>query len=333
MFDRDEIIKVLVPNVINNGYDYRATEPCDIGGLVSVSVMNKAYIGIIIGAGDGAVPAEKIKPVAANHGFSLPKSTVEWMRKMSDWTMMPMGSVWKLMSGAADFSEDKGQETRDKRQGTRDKRQAAGGGYFDTGAVILNDEQAAAAREIKLDGFNAHLLDGITGSGKTQVYFDAALKTYLSGKSVLLMMPEIALTAQFIGRFADRFGAEPVVWHSGLTPARRRKVWRGVLDGGIKIVVGTRSALFLPWRDLGLIVVDEEHDSSYKQEDMGNYHARDMAVLYAKTAGIPVILASATPSFETIKNARSGKYSFSKLTSRFGGAMLPKIEIVDMRKK
>jgi len=149
----------------------------------------------------------------------------------------------------------------------------------------------------------------------------------------LLMMPEIALTAQFMSRFKDRFGHEPVVWHSNLTPAKRRNIWHGVLTGDIKIVVGTRSALFLPWQDLGLVVVDEEHDGSYKQEEMGNYHARDMAILLAKIQDFPVILASATPSFETIKNARMGKYAESKLTSRFGGAILPDVEVADMRKK
>jgi primosomal protein N' len=316
-----DIVKVLIPNEVNNGFDYRLTAPAfgaNIGDFVSVSVMNKIYSGLIIGAGDGNVPAEKIKPVLSHHGFSLPKHTVEWMRKMSDWTMMPLGNVLKLMTGAADFKtpKTKGPEPE----------------YRDTGAVRLNDGQRAAADAIDLDGFCVHLLDGITGSGKTQVYFDAILRAYQRGRQILVMMPEIALTAQFMGRFAERFGAPPVIWHSNLTPARRRKIWHSVMTGEIKIVIGTRSALFLPWQDLGLIVVDEEHDSSYKQEDMGNYHARDMAILLAKTADFPVVLASATPSFETIKNVRVGKYKYSKLTSRFGGATLPGIEIVDMRK-
>ena len=145
------------------------------------------------------------------------------------------------------------------------------------------------------------------------------------------MMPEIALTAQFMHRFAARFGAAPVVWHSNLTAARRREIWRGVLRGEIRMVVGTRSALFLPWQNLGLIVVDEEHDTSYKQEDMGNYHARDMAVLRGKIAGFPVVLASATPSAETLQNVASGKYQVLRLTSRVGGAQLPKIETIDLR--
>jgi primosomal protein N' (replication factor Y) len=205
--------------------------------------------------------------------------------------------------------------------------------YRDVGNIILNDEQAAAAATIKLNGFSVHLLDGITGSGKTQVYFDAAIHSYMAGKSVLLMMPEIALTAQFMSRFEKRFGAPPVVWHSNLSGAHRRDIWRRVATGKIRVVVGTRSALFLPWRNLGLIVVDEEHDGSYKQEDMGNYHARDMAILRAKIDGFPVVLASATPSMETMKNVAEGVYSCSKLISRFGGATLPKIELLDVRRK
>jgi len=205
--------------------------------------------------------------------------------------------------------------------------------YFDTQTITLSPEQAAAASAIKFDGFSTTLLDGITGSGKTQVYFDAALRAYNNGKQVLLMMPEIALTAQFSDRFEKRFGAKPVIWHSNLTPAQRRDIWHGVIGGDIKMVVGTRSALFLPWQNLGLIVVDEEHDTSYKQDEMGNYHARDMAVLMAKLADFPILLASATPSFETLYNVDMGKYSRLVLTNRYGGASLPKIEIIDQRKK
>lgn len=207
--------------------------------------------------------------------------------------------------------------------------------YHDCGNVTLNAGQRAAAdaigRHVDAGGFSVHLLDGITGSGKTQVYFDAAWRAYSAGRSVLLMMPEIALTAQFMTRFAARFGAPPVVWHSNLTARRRRQIWRGVLNGDVRMVVGTRSALFLPWKNLGLIVVDEEHDSSYKQEDMGNYHARDMAVLRAKIAGFPVVLASATPSAETLCNVEAGKYNRLVLSTRFGGAVLPAIETIDLR--
>ena len=319
MFCRDDIIKVLIPNVINAGYDYRLTEPAGVGDFVNVSVANKKFAGLVIGKGDGNVPAEKIKPILIKYNKSLPKTTTDWIFKMSEWTMMPPGSILKLMTNAADL------EQKPRRTKTAE--------YFDTGLVALNDDQRAAADTLDLDGFSVRLLDGVTGSGKTQVYFDAVWRTYKKGKSVLIMMPEIALTAQFITRFKDRFGHPPTVWHSNLTPAQRRDIWHGVLDGDIKIVVGTRSALFLPFQNLGLIVVDEEHDASYKQEEMGNYHARDMAILLAKISDFPTILASATPSFETIRNVRSGKYLSSKLTSRFGGAIMPDIEIVDLRKK
>ncbi|MFQ6744749.1 MAG: primosomal protein N', partial [Alphaproteobacteria bacterium] len=207
--------------------------------------------------------------------------------------------------------------------------------YQDLGNIKLNEQQQNAAdaigKSIESGGFSVYLLDGITGSGKTQVYFDSAWRAYSQGKSVLLMMPEIALTAQFMSRFESRFGAPPVVWHSNLTAARRREIWRGVLNGKIKIIVGTRSALFLPWQDLGLVVIDEEHDTSYKQEDMGNYHARDMAILRAKISGFPVVLASATPSAETLENVNIGKYKSLRLTSRYGGAQLPEITTIDLR--
>ena len=318
MFSQNEIIKVLIPNVVNNGYDYKAIESCDVGEFVKVTVQSKTFIGIVIGKGDSNIEEKKIKPVILHYKQALPKTAIEWIKRMSDWTMMPMGSVLKLIIGPSDFNKKSKFETKN---------------YFDTKKVILTDEQRAAADSIKLDHFNVHLLDGITGSGKTQVYFDSTLSVYNKGKQILLLMPEIALTTQFIGRFKERFGAEPTIWHSNLTPAKRRDIWHGVLSGDIKIIVGTRSALFLPWQNLGLIVIDEEHDSSYKQEDMGLYHARDMAILLAKIQNFPVILSSATPSFETLKNVLTKKYKISKLESRFGGASLPKVEIVDMRKK
>jgi len=321
MFSQDDLVKVLIPNVINNGYTYRLTKPAEPGQLVTVTVMNKKYLGVIMDADtDNKLPPEKIKSVLQVHDAKLPKATLAWIEKMANWTMMPMGAVWKLMSGPADFTKIHNSKFIIHN-------------YKDTQTITLNPEQQAAANALGLDGFSAMLLDGITGSGKTQVYFEAALRIYNRGRQVLLMMPEIALTTQFSDRFVKRFGAKPVIWHSNLTPAKRRDIWHGVLAGDIKMIVGTRSSLFLPWQDLGMIVVDEEHDTSYKQDDMGNYHARDMAVLLAKLSNIAIILASATPSFETLYNAGQGKYSRLVLTSRYGGARLPKIEIIDLRKK
>ena len=391
MFQSGDIVKVLIPNVINTGYDYRLTADADIGMFVRVTVMNRQYIGVIVGAGDSGLDNSKIKSVVEICDLGqMSQSDIDWIYKMSTWTLMAPGAVLRLILNVSDafnapkteqlynYNFDNDCKMTEARQRVADAFQSNDNDsmsvgdiiniahvsnsvvttmikqgillptsvrakskdefihkYYDTGNVTLNDEQQSAADTIAIalnkNEFSVHLLDGITGSGKTQVYFDSVLRAYNNGKSVLLMMPEIALTAQFMDRFKQRFGEPPVVWHSNLTASRRRDIWRGVARGDIRVVVGTRSALFLPWQNLGLIVVDEEHDTSYKQEDMGNYHARDMAILRGKIAKFPIVLASATPSVETLYNVSLGKYNRIRLNSRFGGAQLPKIETIDMR--
>ena len=195
--------------------------------------------------------------------------------------------------------------------------------------------QRAAADALKATvakgGYTVALLDGVTGSGKTEVYFEAIADTIRSGKQSLILMPEIALTAQFLDRFAARFGTRPAEWHSELTPRRRARTWAAVAKGEASVVVGARSALFLPYADLGLIIVDEEHDPAYKQEDGVHYHARDMAVVRGHIAKIPIVLSSATPSVESEANARRGRYQRLALPERFGGQRLPSIEAIDLR--
>jgi primosomal protein N' (replication factor Y) len=191
------------------------------------------------------------------------------------------------------------------------------------------DALAAKAR----GGFSVTLLEGVTGSGKTEVYFEAIAAALASGRQALVLLPEIALGAQFLKRFEKRFGVEPAVWHSDVPHAERRIAWRQVAEGSARVVVGARSALFLPFRKLGLIVVDEEHDSSFKQEDGVVYHARDMAVVRAQLAGAAAILASATPSLETLDNVARGRYGHLELPGRHGGARLPEIRVVDMRRE
>ncbi|MBR5575161.1 MAG: primosomal protein N' [Alphaproteobacteria bacterium] len=390
MFNAGTIVKVLIPNVVNTGYDYRLTGPANLGTFVAVSVMNRPYIGVVYGFGDSGLPDAKIKNVSQIFDTGLSLTDLQWIRRMSEWTLMAPGAVLRLIINVPDaflpppvqqlysYNFDNNARMTENRLAVCDAfasndnepmttsdiqnishvssavvRTMIKNGillpsalrvvdegafdykYMDSGDIELNAEQQSAANvigdAISGGGFSVHLLDGITGSGKTQVYFDSAWRAYSAGKSVLLMMPEIALTAQFMHRFASRFGAPPVVWHSNLTSARRRQIWRGVAQGKIRMVVGTRSALFLPWQDLGLIVIDEEHDTSYKQEDMGNYHARDMAILRARIANFPIVLASATPSAETLENVNLGKYNHLRLTSRYGGASLPKIETIDLR--
>ena len=199
----------------------------------------------------------------------------------------------------------------------------------------LNDDQAqgAAALRAAVAGgtYGTTLLRGVTGSGKTEVYLEAVAEALAKGRQALVLLPEIALSAEFLTRVEARFGARPAEWHSGVTVTERRRIWRMVAEGGAQLVVGARSALFLPYRDLGLIVVDEEHDTSYKQEDGVLYNARDMAVLRAAISGARVVLASATPSLESWANAEAGKYDKLVLTDRFGAAVLPEMRAIDMR--
>ena len=180
-------------------------------------------------------------------------------------------------------------------------------------------------------GYSVTLLDGVTGSGKTELYFEAVAETVRARRQALVLLPEIALTTQFLDRFTARFGVCPAQWHSALPPRRRARTWRAVAEGEVSVIAGARSALFLPYADLGLIVVDEEHDPAYKQEDGPRYHARDMAVVRARGAAIPIVLVSATPSVETEVNARRGRYERLHLPERFGGQHLPHIETIDLR--
>jgi primosomal protein N' (replication factor Y) len=201
---------------------------------------------------------------------------------------------------------------------------------------VLSAEQQAAAdhltAKVAEGGYSVTLLDGVTGSGKTEVYFEAVAETLRRGRQVLILVPEIALTAEFLERFTRRFGARPAEWHSGIPPRGRERVWRGVAAGTVQVVVGARSALFLPFADLGLIVVDEEHDLAYKQEDGAVYNARDMGVVRAHLAGFPVVLSSATPSIESRVNADAGRYTRIVLAGRYQDAALPTISAIDLRK-
>ena len=199
----------------------------------------------------------------------------------------------------------------------------------------LSDDQEAAVEYLKGNeaGYSTTLLKGVTGSGKTEVYLEAVAACLKQGRQALVLLPEIALTSEFLTRVEARFGARPAEWHSGVTMTERRRTWKMVGQRNAQMVVGARSALFLPFQDLGLIVVDEEHDSSYKQEDGVLYNARDMAVLRASLVGGQVVLASATPSLESWANVESGKYRKIDLKSRFGVAKMPEMRAIDMRKE
>ncbi len=213
-------------------------------------------------------------------------------------------------------------------------------------SLTYSDAQAEAVarlqKAVRGQNFQPFLLDGVTGSGKTEVYFEAisaaldrqenqAHQAHQAERPSLIILPEIALTTQFLKRFEARFGCAPAIWHSGLTPAQRRQTWRAVARGEVSVLVGARSALFLPWQDLGLVVVDEEHDAGFKQEEGVIYNARDMAVVAARLFKATIILSSATPALETVVNAQDGRYEKLVLPARHGAGTLPDIELLDMR--
>ena len=189
----------------------------------------------------------------------------------------------------------------------------------------------ALVQQVAAKKYSATLLDGVTGAGKTEVYFEAVAEALRNGQQVVILLPEISLSAQFLERFERRFGVQPALWHSEVSPAQRRTTWAGVAEGKTKVVVGARSALFLPYADLGLIIVDEEHDASYKQEEGVLYHARDMAIVRSHLGNIPVMLVSATPSLESMENVKQGKYKYLNLASRHAGAKMPEMHVIDLK--
>lgn len=203
--------------------------------------------------------------------------------------------------------------------------------------ALSADQRRVASRlvdAVSARAFAPFLLDGVTGSGKTETYFEPVAQAIRQGRQVLVLLPEIALTENFLSRFEQRFGVPPVLWHSSLKSTERRRAWRaiseGPANGGAQVVVGARSALFLPYANLGLIVVDEAHEISFKQDDGVRYNARDVSVMRARFEGLPVILASATPALESLHMANSGIYERLELPSRYGGAQLPEIKLVDL---
>ncbi len=204
----------------------------------------------------------------------------------------------------------------------------------DFSKVDLSNNQSAVSQKLihAVQGsvFQTYLLDGVTGSGKTEVYFEAVAEALRQDKQTLVLLPEIALTEPFLDRFKARFGTEPVAWHSGLKQSDRKRNWRALADGDAKVVVGARSALFLPYRNLGLIIVDEAHETSFKQEDGVRYHARDVAVMRGLYEKIPIVLASATPAIESRHQVEQGNYELLELPARFGAATLPEIEALDL---
>lgn len=317
-------LSVLFPSPLGC-YDYVAEAPLPPGTVIQASFGRKHQIGLVWNtAPDTRYPDEKCKAIDFALPLPpLPTENLDFVNWVAGYTLSPPGAVLK-MALIPDL----------------EKRSAKPLAFLPPNpeytALSFSPAQQAAVAELCRhmdEGFNVSLLDGVTGSGKTEVYFEAIAKALKEQGQTLVLLPEITLTTAWLQRFQKRFGAAPAVWHSALTPKQRRDTWQAVQTGEVKVIVGARSALFLPFQKLRLIIVDEEHDASFKQEDGVLYQARDMAIVRAKIAGQPIILASATPSLETYANAQQGRYHHVRLPERFQGAHLPEIHLIDMRQR
>jgi primosomal protein N' (replication factor Y) len=320
---RNGRVSVLLPYPFDGPFTYEAEPVLPPGTLVRVPLGSRVVVGVVWG--DAPDLAIRAKPVAAVIDFPpFPDMLMAFVDWVAGYTLARRGDVLALAL----------KEGLLVAPSARAKRFTFLQGADSQGPALspAQAEAAAALRAAVSAGvFGVTLLDGVTGSGKTEVYLEAVAAVLKNGGQALVLLPEIALSVQFLQRFEARFGAAPAVWHSELTPARRRATFRAVATGEARVIVGARSALFLPFPDLRLIVVDEEHESAFKQEDGVMYHARDMAVVRARLSNCPCVLASATPSLETVENAASGRYAKLDLLARHGGATLPAVTAIDLR--
>jgi primosomal protein N' (replication factor Y) (superfamily II helicase) len=322
-------LEILLPNAAPRGFDYLApaSMALAVGDIVSVPFGSGQSLGVVWGEGTASLPVGKIKTIT-QHLLQFPALSPA-MRQFMEWSAWyncaPKGAMLKMVLPIADIAK---------------AGRVAINTEINTSAITLatlsaiQQDAAQTLLEKIAKGFSVSLLDGVTGSGKTEVYFEliASLLHTQPDHQMLVLLPEIALSVQWLERFERRFGFKPIVWNSEITPAQKRAAWQAIAKGEARMVVGARSALFLPYKKLSLIIADEEHDGSYKQGDGVMYHARDMAVARGRFEKIPVVLVSATPSLETYHNSKQGKYTEVSLSARHNQAVLPDIEMIDMRK-
>lgn len=326
-------VSVLPATSVDKAYTYglpEGMEPPAPGTYVEVPLGPRKILGCVWDDAPDDVPAAKMKDVIQVFTAVPPLGEAQrrFIERVATYTVSERGEVLKMVLSAP-------KALTAKRVVRKITAPCAAPDPGREGPPLTPHQERAAnglRDAVKQGGYSCTLLDGVTGAGKTEVYFEAVAQALRAHKQVLVLLPEIALSNAFLGRFAERFGCAPGLWHSNLTQAQRKATWKAVAAGETKVIIGARSALFLPFVDLGLIVVDEEHDNAYKQEDNVRYHARDMAVLRGHMAGHPVVLVSATPSLETLHNVRGRKYNAVHLPDRFGGARLPDVSLIDMKK-
>ena len=316
-------VPILLPNIFNYPFTYNSSVNLKVGEFVEVPFGKTKIVGVVWDTFEETNNKNyKLKNVIKKFDIpGLKKETVKFLDWFSQYNLIPKGMALKLMLLSSQVVEKL--PDKDYLTYTCIKKKSN---------FNLSDNQKKNLEEISKDikNFRVHVLQGVTGSGKTIVYFEAVKKIIKNGNQVLILLPEIGLTSQFEKKFTEFFGFIPAVWHSGITKKKKEIIWSGIANGEIKVVIGARSSLFLPFKKLGLIVVDEEHDQSYKQDEGVTYNARDMAISRASFENIPINLITAVPSIETYENIKKGKFTISKLEKRYKNASLPNYEIINL---
>jgi len=320
-------VSVLLPVNTNSTYDYLSLDPLELGTLVSVPFRNKEMKGIVWHDSLEEIPSEKLKKITKVHEeFKLEKRLISFLDFFHKYNLVPISKLFKLVIPQDKLIEESNISN------TSDNLALPS----ETSLKLTELQEEVAKRvidSVKKEKFDRFLVDGVTGSGKTEIYFEAVNEVLKKGNQVLILLPEISLVDSLVNRIHKRFGFKPHVWHSETKSSRKKEAWKDIYSGKAKIIVGARSSLFLPFKSLNLIIVDEEHDTTYKQQDQIIYNARDMAIARGSFENSTVILVSATPSLETLFNAKENKYHHLNLPNRIGKAGMPDIKAIDMRKE
>ncbi len=314
---------ILLPNIFNHPFTYESSIDLQVGDYVSVPFGKSKITGVVWDEFEkNNNKSFKIKKVLKKLNIKpLNKKTINFLNWFSDYNIIPKGMALKLVLLSGNAIEDKEKKFYKIFENKIKKT-----------FIKLSPEQNKSLEKMNRfnNKFRVHVLQGTTGSGKTLVYFEA-LKLLLKNRfQGLILLPEIGLTSQFEQKFLEYFGFNPAIWHSGISKKKKEIIWSGVSNGKIKIVIGARSSLFLPFKKLGIIIVDEEHDQSFKQDEGVSYNARDMAISRASFENIPINLITAIPSIETFENIKKGKYEISRLNERYKNAALPNYEIINL---
>jgi len=318
-------VPILLPKVFNHPFTYETSLKLKLGDYVEVPFGNSKTVGIVWDDFEKN-QFKKFKTKKVIKKLNLPnlnKKMVKFINWFSEYNIIPKGMALKLSLSSNDILEKFPEDELENFSNHHKKKE------FE---LTKSQEESLKKLEKKNNEFRVHVVQGVTGSGKTIVYFHAIKKILERSKQCLILLPEIGLISQFEKKFTEFFGFNPAVWHSGITPRKRKIIWSGVVNNKLKVVIGARSSLFLPFKDLGLIVVDEEHDQSFKQDEGVIYNARDMAISRAYFENFPINLVTSIPSLETFNNIKKGKFSVSKISERFRKASLPNYEIINLNK-